>query len=85
MSKRITQIPFPGGSGQVPTGAIQFENDWPGLFLRGDSAIALRATILGLQQRLASHPDSAVGALLSQLSLIADTIERDVMFRKDDL
>ena len=56
MPKHITQIPFPGGSGQVPTGAIQFENDWPGLFLREDSAIALRATILGLQQRLASHP-----------------------------
>jgi hypothetical protein len=83
MPKCIIQIPFPGGSGKVPTGAIQFENDRPGLFLRGDSAIALRATILGLQQQLASHPDSAVGVLMFQLGQIADTIERDVMIPKE--
>jgi hypothetical protein len=84
MTKRIKQIPFPGGSGRVPSGAIQFENDWPGLFLRGDNAIALRATILGLRQRLATHPDSTIGALLSQLQRIADIIEEDVMVRKED-
>jgi hypothetical protein len=82
MPKRIIQIPFPGGSGNVPTGAIQFENDWPGLFLRGDSAIALRGTILGLRQRLVSHPDPAIGALMFQLGQIADSIERDVMIRE---
>ena len=85
MAKSITQIPVPGGSGRVPTGAIQFQNDWPGLFLRGDSAIALRSTIRSLQERLASHPDSAVGALLSQLGQIAGTIEQDVMIRKENL
>lgn len=85
MSKRITQIPFPGSSGQTPTGAMQFENDWPGLFLRGDTAIALRSTIRGLQQRLASHPpDATVGALLLQLGQIADIIERDVMVREEE-
>lgn len=81
MSKSITQIPFPGGSGRMPSGAIQFENDWPGLFLRGDDAIALRSAIRGLQQKLAAHPDSAVGALLSQLGQLADTIEHNVIVR----
>jgi len=37
----ITQIPIEGGSGVVPTGAMQFEHDWPGLWVRGDSAISL--------------------------------------------
>jgi len=38
---KILQIPMRGGSGEVRTGAIQFENDWPGLFIRGDNAIVL--------------------------------------------
>jgi hypothetical protein len=85
MPKRITQIPFPGGSGQVPTGAIQFRDDWPGLFLRGDSAIPLAGTIRSLQQRLVSHPDSVVDVLLRQLGQTADIIERDVQVREEEL
>ena len=42
---RITKIPFPGGSGLTPTGAMEFEKDWPGLFIRGDSAIPLANAI----------------------------------------
>ncbi len=85
MPKRVTQIPFPGGSGQVPTGAIQFHDDWPGLFLRGDSAISLGVTIRSLQQRLVSHPDSVVGMLLLQLGQVADIIERDVQVHEREL
>jgi hypothetical protein len=80
MSKHITQIPFPGSSGAVPTGALQFQNDWTGLFLRGDSASSLLSTIRGLQQRLGSHPDSTVGALLIQLGQVADIIEQTLSF-----
>jgi hypothetical protein len=79
MSKRITQIPFPGSSGETPTGALQFQNDWPGLFIRGDDAVVLHSRIRGLQQRLADHPDVVVAAALSQLQQIADIIERDVI------
>lgn len=81
MSKRITQIPIPGSSGQTPTGAMQFQDDWPGLFLRGDKASSLASSIRGLQQRLADHPDPVVGAVLVQLDEIADIIERDVIVR----
>ncbi|MBI3854001.1 MAG: hypothetical protein HY298_27555 [Verrucomicrobia bacterium] len=79
---KITQIPFPGGSGNVPTGAIQLQDDWPGLFLRGDTAISILSCIRGLRQRLAQHADPVVGAALSQLQQIADIIERDVIARK---
>jgi hypothetical protein len=83
MPKRITQIPIPGDSGRTPTGAMQFRDDWPGLFLRGDNAGSLASSIRGLQQRLADYPDPVVGAALIQLGEIADIIERDVIVRED--
>jgi hypothetical protein len=78
---RILQIPMPGSSGETPTGAIQFENDWPGLFIRGDQAVVLLSRIRGLQDRLASHPDVVVAAALIELGKIAELIERDVVVR----
>jgi hypothetical protein len=79
MEKRITQIPFPGGSGAVPTGAIQFQNDWPGLFVRGDDANSLAFAIEQLQERIADHPDSVVASSLIRLRRYAEIIRRDVM------
>ena len=78
---KILQIPMPGGSGQTPTGAIQFQNDWPGLFIRGDQAIDLLSNIRGLQVRLAGHPDGVVALALLQLGKIADIIQRDVIVK----
>ncbi len=85
MSKRITQIPFPGSSGQTPTGALQFQDDWPGLFVRGDTAISLHISIRALEQRLANHPDAVVTAALLKLKEIADIIEREVIVRKESV
>ncbi len=78
---KILQIPMRGSSGETPTGAVQFENDWPGLFIRGDRAISLLSKIRGLQERLANHPDVVVAACLTELGKIADLIERDVVVR----
>ncbi len=78
---KILQIPMPGSSGETPTGAIQFQNDWPGLFIRGDQEIVLLSRIRGLQKRLANHPDAVVAACLIELGKIADLIERDVVVR----
>jgi hypothetical protein len=81
MSSKITKIPFPGSSGETPSGAMQFKNDWPGLFIRGDDAVSLAANIRGLQQRLSTQADPVVAAVLIQLGHIADIIERDVIAR----
>ena len=78
---RITQIPLPGNSGETPTGAMQFQSDWPGLFVRGDDAIGLMLAVQRLRERLASHPDVAVAAALASLSRYAEIIERDVVVR----
>jgi hypothetical protein len=79
--RRVTRIPVPGGSGQVRTGAMQFQDDWPGLFVRGDDAIMLLAAIEQLQERLADHPDVIVASALNRLSRYADVIARDVIVR----
>jgi hypothetical protein len=63
----------------VPTGAIQFQDDWPGLFLRGDTAIPVLASIRQLQKRLAESSDVVVASALIRLGQIADVIETDVV------
>jgi hypothetical protein len=80
-----TQIPFPGGSGTTPTGALQFQNDWPGLFIRGDDAIDLMIKIRSLSERLGGHEDAVVYGSLRRLNEIADMIERDVILRSEPL
>jgi hypothetical protein len=80
---QVTQIPLPGGSGRVPTGAMQFQDDWPGLFLRGDDAIMLMARIRTLVERLGEHEDPRVWSPLTSLAELADRIERDVVVPAD--
>ena len=81
MEKQITQIPFPGDSGRTPTGAMQFQDDWPGLFIRGDSALSVLTAIRRLQKHLQDCDDLEVALALSVLGSHADTIDRDVIVR----
>jgi hypothetical protein len=81
---RVTQIPFPGNSGDTPTGAMQFRDDWPGLFVRGDDAIGVFFAIRSLQERLADNPDVEVASALLRLSRYAEIIEQDVIVRRSD-
>jgi len=76
---RITLIPLPGGSGRVPTGALQFQDDWPGLFIRGDDAIVLKVHIRYLKERLGQQSEPGMISVVYHLSKIADLIERDVI------
>ena len=38
---RIRILPGPIEGGRVETGSLQFGDDWPGVFIRGDDAIGL--------------------------------------------
>jgi hypothetical protein len=78
---QITQIPVPGGSGLTPTGAMQFQDDWPGLFVRGDDAAALLGEIRSVEQTL---KETRRGRLPSVLSEIARMIADDVILRGAD-
>jgi hypothetical protein len=76
----IKQIPLPGNSGTTPTGAMQFQDDWPGLFIRGDDAIALLQEWREIQRALEGNGVPYFGVTLDK---IAELIERDVVVRSE--
>lgn len=76
--KRVLLLPAPQGLPRVETGAVQFGDDWPGLFLRGDNAVALKIWIRSLCELLEQHPDPRVADRLDHLRAYADLIEQNV-------
>ena len=79
-----TKIPLPGGSGVVPSGAMQFENDWPGLFLRGDTAFTVSRAIRQLIEHQEKNPAGAMLHPLMVLENVADIIDNHVMIRPSE-
>ena len=77
-----TQIPYPGSSGTTPTGAMQFQQDWPGLFIRGDDAIALLGELRHVM-KVAGERGVQFGPF-SRLKTIVDIIEHDVTMGKSE-
>lgn len=53
---KIQQVPALA-SGRPETGAMQFGNDWPGVFIRGDNALFFART---LTAAMALYPDKAM-------------------------
>ena len=80
-----TQIPIEGGSGLTPTGAMQFANDWPGLFIRGDQTGPILCAIRRLQDHCGNMKNGEVRLSLHVLDEIAEIIENDVIVRQDEL
>jgi len=62
----IQFLPAPLGLPRVETGAIQFGDDWPGLFIRGDNAHALMISIRKLTELLADHPNPGVANVIRE-------------------
>jgi hypothetical protein len=77
--RRVQMLPAPVGLPRVETGAVQFGDDWPGLFIRGDNAYSLLAAVRQLRKRLAEHPDPAVADALDVLRQYTELIARDVI------
>jgi len=46
--KDITLLPLPEDMTRMESGVVQFGDDWPGIFLRGDSAFGMASTINSL-------------------------------------
>lgn len=78
----IQKLSAPIDLPRVDTGAVQFGDDWPGLFIRGDNAHGLMTHIRRLTELLAHHPDPAVADHLHQLKGYADLIDEDVILRR---
>ena len=65
---------LPPGTNRVETGPVAFNEDWPGIFIRGDEAFALSFVIRDTVRRLENiKPDAQVAGsniklLISQLN-----------------
>lgn len=54
----IQKIPLPEGEGRVETGPVQFGDDWPGTFFRGDSAAFYAMSIATVLERHGDKMDT---------------------------
>ena len=63
---------------------MQFANDWPGLFIRGDNSVPVLFAIRRLQEKFVDSDDVEIRSSLLVLGKIADIIERDVIVRNQD-
>jgi hypothetical protein len=80
-NSQITQIPIQVGSDRIETGAIQFNDDWPGLFIRGDDAFALMLELKQLLQALEEQENRECLTYVTRK--IVSIIEHDVIVRND--
>jgi hypothetical protein len=74
----ITKIPIRGGSGEAPTGAMQFEGDWPGIFIRGDEAGSL---LMEIDALLAFAREKKSPVITRTLRQVRDIIANDVIIK----
>lgn len=61
------------GEHRVETGAVQFGDDWPGLFIRGDDAAYMRFILEGIANDLENKPIAS-----DFLAQFIEIIENDV-------
>lgn len=50
---------FPPLTAPIETGPVQFGNDWPGLFIRGDEAGAYMAALKAIERKYPLDPSRA--------------------------
>ena len=80
-AQKIQLLPASPNLPRVETGAVQFGDDHPGLFIRGDNAVHLMIMIQDLDQRLADHMDDMVHDRMDAVNRYATIIEEDVKYR----
>lgn len=84
----VQKIDYPnhggGGSGPNPrieTGPVQFGDDWPGLFIRGDNALAIALSISVLMERVAPMAENnpTLRLALSGVTELYELITKEVI------
>lgn len=79
--QQVRRVPAPLDAGRVETGAVQFGDDWPGLFLRGDDAFHLMLTLRQLKELLGDNLRGEAGFRFAELMEYVDIVEQDVVVR----
>lgn len=89
--RAIRQIDYPnkGGAGKGPnprveTGAVQFGDDWPGYFIRGDDALHFCKVIdILINKAEASPQDSLFNLQVAQLKNLQEDIQKNTLGREN--
>lgn len=63
----IQRLPAPPDGGRMATGPVQFGDDWPGVFIRGDNASWYALQLRLLLPRLDPSEQIGLSGLLSAL------------------
>lgn len=80
----VQKIPYPnnggpkpdGDSPRVETGAVQFGNDWPGLFIRGDQAMLLARNL----RKILNNPAELQNVFVrGELTVLMEIIQEEVV------
>lgn len=58
---------LPAVEARVETGPVQFGNDWPGLFIRGDNAFGLSLELLSVESTLSTAGDERNAATVRRV------------------
>ena len=77
MNDRIRKLPAPTEGGRDESGAVQFGDDWPGLFIRGDNAMCIAMAIKRLKGQLVMK-DLESTIAIAELNGLYDIIVNDV-------
>jgi hypothetical protein len=67
----IQRLPQPADLARVESGVVQFGDDWPGVFIRGDNAL----TFAHMLTEGLTYIPSREYLLLAQLACLADTLQ----------
>lgn len=82
----IQEIPIPGGSGRIKTGAMRFRGDWPGLFIRGDDCMGLFDKLNAAFKMAEDDPGEGLKLLRKILAKYLKIMKEDVFqFETEEL
>ena len=68
----VRQLPLPVGVERMETGVVQFSDDWPGIFLRGDMALHLARDLEEAASRLDFQDDRFLPATLRSFAALME-------------
>jgi hypothetical protein len=80
----VKNLPAPADGQRVETGAVQFGDDWPGLFIRGDNAHSLAMNLSQLEVSLQEKDHAKADAFMSQVKWLVAVIQGEVIVKPQE-
>jgi hypothetical protein len=66
------KVKIPEGQGRIETGTVQFNDDWPGYFIRGDNFAMIQMDLMHLESEIEKLSPMAQMAFRSLKGLLED-------------